>query len=270
MIRAHRKRKRAALPARGAQYLFKAWPEIARRLRKQRRWAIYLDYDGTLVPLQRTPGRAALPEYGRRVLRSLARHRRVRVNVISGRSVRSVSHQVGVGGIGYIGQHGMEPPTRAMAVSPAVQNALLLAKRAVWARLRGLPGVWVEDKGACFAVHYRGARLPVARRAGRAVRHSLDRSASSAALRIMPGKKVWEVLPKGASKGVAVKESLKKFAERPLVIFVGDDTTDEEVFRSLPGAITIRVGARNNTGAKYYLRSPAEVLAFLERLESLL
>jgi trehalose-phosphatase len=264
--RAHKPASSGARPD-GARDLFQAWPEISKRLRRNRHWAIFLDYDGTLVPTQPTPGRVPLPERGRRVLRSLARRRRVRVNVISGRSVRSVRHQVGVPGIGYIGQHGMEPSTKATAIPPTVHHAVLLAKRALWARLRGLPGVWVEDKGACFAVHYRGARAPVARRAGRAVRQSLG--VRPEALRILAGKKVWEVLPRRAGKSVAVKESLKKFPARPLVIFAGDDRTDEEVFEVLRGSITIRVGSGRRTRAKYFLRSPQDMLTFLERLESL-
>lgn len=219
------------------------------------------------MPIQATPGRVPLPERGRRALRRLARRRGVRVWVVSGRAIRSVRHQVGVDNIGYIGQHGMEPPTKGTAIPAAVQDAVLAAKRAVWSRLRGLPGVWVEDKGGCFAVHYRGARGPVARRAGRTVRQLL--SAKPSALRILPGKKVWEVLPRRAGKFLAVKESLKRFAARPLVIFVGDDTTDEEVFSELRGHITIRVGSGRHTRANYFLRSPGEVLTFLERLDGL-
>lgn len=251
-----------------ASYLFRVWPEVSRRLKSHRPWAIYLDYDGTLAPIQPTPGRVPLPERGRRALRSLARHRGVRVWVISGRTIRSVRNQVGVDNIGYFGQHGMEPPTTGTAIPAAVQEAVLAAKRVVWSRLRGLPGVWVEDKGGCFAVHYRAARAAVARRAGRAVRRLLE--ARPSALRILAGKKVWEVLPRRAGKLLAVKETLKKFAARPLVIFAGDDTTDEEVFPALRGHITIRVGSGRRTRAKYFLRSPLEVLMFLEKLEGLL
>lgn len=253
---------------RPGRHLFQAWPLIEARLRRHRPWVIYLDYDGTLVPIQPLPGRVALSERARRVLRALARRRRVHVWVISGRSLRSVRNQVGLEGISYIGQHGMEPPAKGTAVPAEVLQAVLLAKRAVWSRLRGLPGVWVEDKGSCFAVHYRGARPPVARRAGRAVRRLV--AASPDALRILNGKKVWEVLPRRAGKALAVRESLKRFATRPPVIFVGDDTTDEEVFAALPGDITVRVGSPRRSRAKYFLRSPQEVLLFLERLESLL
>lgn len=251
-----------------ARHLFRAWPEVSTRLRTSRQFAIYLDYDGTLVPLRERPGWTPLPERGRRALRNLTRHRGVRLTIVSGRTVRSVRRQVGVFGIGYIGQHGLEPPTNGTRTSANARRALLEVKRAVAVRLLGLPRIWIEDKGACFAVHYRGARRAVARGAVEAVRQVVREKAD--ALRVLGGKKVWEVLPRRAGKSVAIKASLKRFPKRPLVIFAGDDATDEEVFGALRGAITIRIGSGGETQAKYFLRSPQEMLKFLERLEGLL
>lgn len=251
-----------------AQHLFGAWTEISKRLRRNRHWCIYLDYDGTLVPLGNRPGWTPLPERGRRVLRNLTRHRGVRVTIVSGRTVRSVRRQAGISGVSYIGQHGLEPPTNGTRTSSNVRHALLQAKRAVASRVLGLPGVWMEDKGACFAVHYRGAREAVAQEAVEVVRQAVREKPD--ALRVLGGKKVWEVLPRRAGKSVAIKEWLKRLSKRPLVIFAGDDATDEEVFGALRGAITIRVGSGAGTRAKYFLRSPQEMLTFLERLEALL
>lgn len=251
-----------------AQHLFDAWPEISKRLRANRQWALFLDFDGTLVKLQPRPGLARLPAHGQRLLQRLARNPRVRVVVVSGRTLESVRGQVGVEGIGYMGQHGMELEPARTRIAPEARHALVLARRAVGSSLHGFPGVWVEDKGACFAVHYRGAKPAVVYQAGAAVRRMLDPMPKG--LRILAGKKVWEVLPRRAGKGVAMRESLKKLQGRPLVIFAGDDTTDEEAFGVLRGAITIRVGSARGTHAKYFLRSPHEVMLFLERLEALL
>jgi trehalose-phosphatase len=251
-----------------ARRLFGAWTEISKRLRRNRHWCIYLDYDGTLVRLRETRGWAPLPERGRRVLRNLARHRGVQMTIVSGRTVRSVRRQAGVSGIGYIGQHGLEPPTNGTRTSARVRLALSQAKQAVASRVRGLLRIWIQDKGGCFAVHYRGARAAVAREAAEAVRHAVREKPDT--LRVLHGKKVLEVLPRRAGKSVAIRESLKRFSKRPLVIFAGDDATDEEVFGALRGDITIQVGSGEETRAKYFLRSPQEMLAFLERLEALL
>ena len=52
-----------------------------------------------------------------------------------------------------------------------------------------------------------------------------------------------------------------------LPIYIGDDFTDERAFRALRKGITILVGSRRSTSAHYSLRNPAQVSAFLERLE---
>ncbi len=85
---------------------------------------------------------------------------------------------------------------------------------------------------------------------------------------MMAGKKIWEIYPKGmGSKGTAAKELLEQIPGRKLVIYAGDDTTDETAFALLPRGVTIRVGKFRASKAKFFLKNPAEVLSFLEKLE---
>ena len=88
------------------------------------------------------------------------------------------------------------------------------------------------------------------------------------ALRILNGKKVWEVLPReiGGKWGV-VERVMREMPEGAGIIYIGDDETDEEAFRVLPDQITVAVGKRSGTRARYYLPSSASVLRFLARLE---
>src|SRR5262249_15822424 len=95
--------------------------------------------------------------------------------------------------------------------------------------LAGLPGIWIENKRTCFTVHYRQAPPGAVRAAGRIVRETL-----SSRLRIMPGKKVWEVLPRDApGKGSAVLRLLQGMPRGTLAIYAGDDTSDEDAFTAL-------------------------------------
>jgi trehalose 6-phosphate phosphatase len=85
----------------------------------------------------------------------------------------------------------------------------------------------------------------------------------------MEGKKIWEVLPRAlAGKGAAVRKLRTSFPRGSLVIYMGDDTTDEEAFSALPGAVTVRVGKACSTHARWQARNPAEVLRFLSLLEA--
>src|SRR5207249_11843370 len=127
----------------------------------------------------------------------------------------------------------------------------------------GLPGVWVEDKEICFAVHYRQASLESIKEA-RKVMHVIPKLD----LKLIPGKKVWEVVPKDfPAKGAAVKRLLTKLPPRTLAIYAGDDQADEPAFAAVPNGLTVRVGCSHVTHARYYLRSPREMWDFLDRVE---
>jgi trehalose-phosphatase len=249
--------------------LFKAWGEVSGRLSRARRLALLLDFDGTLVRLRHRPGSVRLPERARRVLQRLANHPRVHVAVISGRLKSDVRRRVHVDGVDFWGLHGWERPGKHRAIPPKKRRLLLQARGFARAHLRGIAGVWVEGKGAAFAIHFRGARPEAVRRARRVVHYLRGLVAPSCYL--LPGKKVWEFLPSEAEgKGAAAKMLTRKLTGRPLLIYAGDDFTDETAFSAMARGITIRVGASHTTRASYFLRTPDEVLEFLERLEALL
>ena len=50
-----------------------------------------------------------------------------------------------------------------------------------------------------------------------------------------------------------------KFKKKFLVIYAGDDTTDEDVFSVLKSDITIRVGRNKNSQAKYYIKNHKQI-----------
>jgi trehalose-phosphatase len=137
---------------------------------------------------------------------------------------------------------------------------------------RGLPGIRIEHKTASVAVHYRLAPAWARKAAAHAVQQVF---ASGRGLRRMDGKKIWELLPASRrDKWDAVSRIVRhegRAARRGpnLVVYLGDDTTDEDVFHRLRG-FTVAVGKRQGTAARYYLESPTEVRRFLERWNRLL
>jgi trehalose-6-phosphatase len=69
------------------------------------------------------------------------------------------------------------------------------------------------------------------------------------------------------AKGAAVCQLLEDLPASTIAMYFGDDEADEEAFANLPGQITVKVGGNPNTRARYYLRSPGEVVRCLFRLE---
>jgi len=246
------------------QDLFSAWEKVAQRVRSAKAIVLFLDFDGTLVRLRRKPKEVFLGEPARRLLRSLARHPRVTVCLISGRKLADLRRRVRVEGALYFGLHGWERSNGQTASLPGAVR-LREAMRSVQEQTRGLPGIRVEDKGICFGVHYRTARDSAAQEARAIVETVLARLGPD--FRLLAGKKIWEIYPQEmGSKGIAARDLLKQLPGRKLALYAGDDTTDETAFALLRSGVTIRVGRFRETHAKFLLRSPVEVRAFLKKL----
>jgi trehalose 6-phosphate phosphatase len=245
---------------------FRSWPEIRDRLRAAKRWAFFLDFDGTLVNLRQRPGDVRMPRAAKLVLKRLASHPNVRVAIVSGRTLRNVRALISVNGLSYFGVHGGEREGRPVALTTKSRRALEAAKRSARRDLGGIPGIWIEDKRLSFAVHYRDANSAAAASAGAAVARFAEASGNT--LHLLHGSYVWEVLPREIpGKFTAVDDVLGRLRPITAVVYVGNDGTDEVAFAELPGGITVRVGREPHTCARYSVRSPAEVLRLLARME---
>jgi trehalose 6-phosphate phosphatase len=249
------------------RYLFRAWGEIATRIRNAEICALLLDFDGTLVKLQRNPWEVRVPQRTKRMLERLAQNPRLFVAIVSGRRCQDLQTRIAVETLHFIGLHGAEEQGKPTKISSAVARILAQAQRGARARMSAMRGMRIEDKGMSFAVHYRGATAPVARAAKSCL---LDVVAPLRdTLRVLDGAMVWEVLPNEIrGKGGSVRDLLAEFPAGTPAIYIGDDGTDETAFCALGDQITIRVGAAQKSHAKYYVRDPAEVTRFLLRLEA--
>jgi trehalose-phosphatase len=248
--------------------------EILEALRDAKRLLLFLDYDGTLVPIRKTPERAVLGPARRRFLERLAW--RTFVCVVSGRSLADVRRLVEAKGVAYIGNHGLEISAgRRLWVHPAaakLKPVLAAALADVRRATAGIPGVLVENKGLTGSVHYRlmpSRRYPelrqiLAREIGKRRRD----------LKLTEGKKVFEVRPRVLwDKGKGVREVLRRCGFKPeaVRIYIGDDRTDEDAFRALRRRdVTVFVGRGKSTRARFRLRGVPEVWKFLRSVDRLL
>ena len=239
------------------------WARIAPRVRSAPRCALFLDFDGTLAELTKAPGDARLPPATKRVLKRLARRPKARLFFISGRRRDDLWKRVGVPGCQYLGLFGAEDRARSR-VRPSA--AMQRVRTEVEASVHRLPHVWVEDKGPAFVLHYLDAPSAVRVLARRRLRAVLRTAV--VATRQFESAHGLEVVPRDvAGKGAVVGRLLRRPALRRAVpIYLGDDLSDEPAFRAASRGVTIRVGSRRRTAAKYRLRGPKEVRGFLELL----
>jgi trehalose 6-phosphate phosphatase len=256
-------------PKRMAPSLAANWTRIAARVRSSRSVALFLDFDGTMVNIAPRPGLVRVSPAIRRVLRRLARNPRVRVVVISGRRRAELLRHIAVPGIHYFGLYGSERDGR-VRLPRAVHSALHRARKQFSVHLSSFPGVWVENKTFSLSVHFLGVSPAVQPKARRKVRSLLRPFRRT--LRIMENIRDTEIVPRSIEgKGIAVKRFLANSARRKVLPFYfGDDISDEPAFAALRRGISVLVGAKRPTNARYSIPGPPELPAFLTRLETAL
>ncbi|MGH2398581.1 MAG: trehalose-phosphatase, partial [bacterium] len=228
------------------------------------------------APIVSTPEEAALPDPIHSTLKRFAQGSKALVAVVSGRGLEDIRRRVGIEGIIYAGNHGLEiAGPRWTWTHPQAQDARPLVAEAcarLGERLGAIPGVIIENKQFTATVHYRLTPHPYVETVRKAVYEEADRSGGTLAVR--QGKKVFELHPYVAwDKGRAVQWILERVfgargAEDAGIIYIGDDRTDEDAFAALPEhALTVKVGANPaSTAARYAARDVAEVGEFLQQL----
>jgi trehalose 6-phosphate phosphatase len=250
-------------PDNGGARPFGWWARIVPRVRSAHRCALFLDFDGTLAELTKEPEDARLPQATKRVLKTLARRPKARLFFISGRRRSDLWKRVRLPGCQYLGLFGAEATARSRKSKSA---AMQRVRTQVEASVHGLPQVWVEDKGLAFVLHYLDAPSEVRALARRRLRAVL-RSTAVATRQFESAHGLEVVPPDVTGKGAVVGRLLRRSALRRAVpIYLGDDLSDESAFRAAGRGVTIRVGSRRPTAAKYRLRGPDEVRELLELL----
>lgn len=251
------------------------WCLLRKRIARVKRLILLLDYDGTLVPIQPRPSLAVLDPAVRRLLRGIVTRKNLRTAVVTGRSLSDIRSLIHIDGIPIIANHGFEMMVGGRHwVHPAAQSARPLIQRLareLSRRIHDLPGVDLENKHYVVSVHFRNA-LPIT---VRRLKHRVGRALIDKVelIGITAGKKVIELRPRVAwNKGKAVLMLLQRWnlPSRFPTLYIGDDATDEDVFRLLPSsAFTIRVGKSARSHARFHVRDPAEVHRLLRMMNRL-
>jgi trehalose 6-phosphate phosphatase len=220
---------------------------------------LFLDVDGVLAPIVARPQDARVPDETRAELRRL-NERYALVACVSGRAGADARRIVGVPGLVYVGNHGLELDAEAAGWGDRLQQFLADVS---WPA--------TENKQLTASLHYRDSEDEVT---ARAALEDVKTRAERAGFVARFGRKVLEVLPPlNVNKGTAVRQLL---AERNLrrALYAGDDTTDLDGFEALEDLeLGVRIAVASAEGppelrdrADLLVETPAELLTLLRRL----
>jgi len=226
-----------------------------------------LDYDGTLVPLAKKPYLAIPTQEIKNILRRLGEFENTKVVLISGRKKeRTVRKVVRRSSFNLVAEHGCwikEPQGEWTARCVANTEIMEKVKAIMELYVDRLPQSLVEEKDFTLAFHYRNADPEMAYVRVKELMDELSALIANTDYTILVGNKVLEVRPGGINKGTT---ALYLLDECDFVFAIGDDITDEEMFKDLsPKAITVKVGVAPSF-ASYYVSSQNEALNVLKTL----
>jgi trehalose 6-phosphate phosphatase len=249
--------------------------EALERFARERSALLVLDFDGTIAPFAPTPQAARIDPSAEAALRRLtvaggSPAARLQVGVASGRRVEELRRLLPPLDF-WIGLHGLElafgeaPPRLRFDPRPSDRALERIRTRLGEAVSHGGR---VEDKEHSIALHVRGLEpSPLRDEALAAFERVVENErATGAPLEYLRGHLVAEARPTAARKHLAIADVQRHFCSAALG-FIGDDVTDEDVFRAFPRELTIAVmDPPRVSKARYYLRSPQEAATALTRL----
>jgi trehalose 6-phosphate synthase/phosphatase len=210
------------------------------------------------------------------LLRSLAANPKMGVHIVSGRSRESMDRWFGELNIGLQAEHGAWSRPRGSREWEAVHDWSTewkpRVRRVLDDFVEATRESFVEEKSYSLAWHYRNATgddtegLPFGDYQARELELVLAELLRGQCLEVLRGNKVREVRPIGLNKSLGVPDILAASPDREVVLAMGDDDTDEDLFAAMPdGSLTVRVGD-GATRALYRLRSHEDARQVLAAL----
>lgn len=229
---------------------------------------ILLDYDGTLAPFTRMPADAVPGETLYGLLRSLCDDPKNHIAVISGRDAETLEKWLGKLPLTLVAEHGAQIKMKGSTweqvttVSSSWKDDIRPLLQVFVSRCAGS---FIEEKKNTLVWHYRNTPPEFGFTRSRELINSISQFAQNTPVQVIDGNKVVEIRLTGVDKGVTASRIMDT-VNPDFALCMGDDTTDEDMFRALAdSAYTIRIG-NGNTAADYNIISQDRVLPFLYSL----
>lgn len=223
----------------------------------------FLDYDGTLVPFFRDVKQAKPDGEVVDIIRNLGS--RTEVVVISGRDKDTMDEWFGELPVSLTAEHGAWFKRKGKdweSIGEIHSDWKEEVRPLIEYYVDKTPGSAIEEKEFSMAWHYRNVNPDLGYMRARDLVENLSYIISGSNLQILEGNKVVEVKNAEVSKGRAVRKWLELLGG-DFIMAVGDDWTDEDMFKSLPEeAFTVKVGF-GTTYARYRVKDFRDVRGLL-------
>ncbi|WP_321996721.1 bifunctional alpha,alpha-trehalose-phosphate synthase (UDP-forming)/trehalose-phosphatase [Draconibacterium orientale] len=236
--------------------------------REKQSKVLFLDYDGTLQRFFANPQAAKPDEELYKLLDKLAAEKDTTLTLVSGRDRETFDRWFGNRKYNLIAEHGAwlkevgKGWVERKPVHTEWKESILPVLESYVDRT---PGSLIEEKTYSLVWHYRKADIELGVLRALELVHDISNLIFNQDLEILEGKKVVEIKVSGINKGTAATEFLHMHPA-DFVLAMGDDWTDEFLFKELPEeAHTIKVGTENSA-AKYFVSNHKEVRSFLNDL----
>jgi trehalose 6-phosphate synthase/phosphatase len=247
-------------------------PEVIEKMHAEYEQAskrcILLDYDGTLAPFTKVPSQAAPDKRLLDFLQRLTEDDRNEVAIISGRDSDTLQKWLGHLNLTFVSEHGVfikyknKDWESQTSVSPEWKEQIRPMLQSYVTRCAGS---LIEEKQNTLSWHYRNTHPGLGFVRSRELLNNLLQLTANTPVHVIDGNKVLEVRLTGVDKGITALKLLNYF-KPDFTICIGDDTTDEDMFKALEKhAYTIKIG-NDATAAKYNIPTQADVLPVLESI----
>jgi len=242
--------------------------KISAQYKKAKNALIFLDYDGTLQgffpnPQDARPGKELLD-----LLHKIQANSNTELVLISGRDKDTLSSWFSNMGISLIAEHGFWTKTKDQDWRKRTQsqnNWKESLRPVLESYVDRTPGSFIEEKSQSLVWHYRKSDIELGVLRALELTTDLSNLIINQELEILEGSKVIEVKMAGINKGSAALEYMNSNSY-DFILAIGDDWTDEYLFKELPNdSVTIKVGT-DRSEAKYYVNSFKEVRSLLKNL----
>lgn len=225
-----------------------------------------IDYDGTLTPIAKLPEMALLNINTESILKDITSDKRNKVVIVSGREREFIEKQFKNMDVTLIAEHGyyIKHPHGVWTKNMEID---LLWKRKILPILNDYVdrcnGSMIEEKHASIVWHYRNADEEIASLRIHELKDDLTEILKGESmLQMLEGDKALEIKSLLYDKGTAASELIGK-ENYDFIIAIGDDRTDEDLFRVIPKhGFTIKVGSKP-TKARFNIRNQSQIYEIL-------